>query len=158
MIIAVTGHRPNKLGNEYDMRGPASTKIYNKLLEIVDSRKPNLLITGMALGVDMIWANVAIRKNIPFIAAVPCYNQENKWPKQSQLLYSRIINDPLCTLFYVTEKEYTPQCMQARNKWMVNECDTLIAVWDGSEGGTYNCVNYAISKNKHIIRVNPKEL
>lgn len=78
MVIAVTGHRPNKLGNEYSMNGPISTKIYNRLCEIVDEYKPDRMISGMAIGVDMIWANVAIRKNIPFIAAIPFIGQESK--------------------------------------------------------------------------------
>ena len=66
MIIAVTGHRPDKLGNEYDMRGPISKKIYEALTEKVVHYKPSLLLTGMALGVDMLFANVAINQKIPF--------------------------------------------------------------------------------------------
>ena len=45
--------------------------------------------------------------------------------------------------------------MQTRNEWMVNHCDKLIAVWNGSDGGTGNCVNYAKSINKEIIYINP---
>lgn len=40
--------------------------------------------------------------------------------------------------------------------WMVDNCDLLIAVHDGSPGGTANCVNYANQKNKKIININPK--
>jgi len=158
MIIAVTGHRPDKLGKEYDMKGRFSTKIYKKLVSIVETNKPHLMISGMALGVDMIWANVAINKHIPFIAAVPCYNQHSRWPEKSQRIYARIINDPLCCLKYVTEKEYTPSCMQIRNKWMVDNSDVLVAIWDGSIGGTANCVKYAESVGRYVMKINPKEL
>ncbi len=41
---------------------------------------------------------------------------------------------------------------------MVNNCDMLIAVWDGSDGGTANCVKYAQSKGVDIRIINPKEL
>jgi uncharacterized phage-like protein YoqJ len=43
--------------------------------------------------------------------------------------------------------------MQIRNEWMVDRCDKLIAVWDGSKGGTGNCVDYAKSVNKDIFRI-----
>ena len=158
MIVAVTGHRPDKLGNEYNLKGPISKKIYEKLTQVVKQIKPTKMITGMALGVDMLFANVAIRQNIPFIAAIPCKNQEKRWPKESQDLYNLIINHPLCEKYYVTEREYTPKCMQLRNIWMVDRSDILIAVWNGTEGGTKNCVDYAIDRSKDIRRINPTEL
>jgi uncharacterized phage-like protein YoqJ len=158
MILSVTGHRPDKLGFEYDMKGPISKKIYLELDRLVDQLKPTKMITGMALGVDMLFANVAINRKIPFIAAIPCLNQESKWPEQSKRLYSRIINDPLCTVHYVTNEEYTSSCMQIRNKWMVDNSDLLVAVWDGTKGGTSNCINYAKKNDKSIRRIDPKSL
>jgi hypothetical protein len=38
---------------------------------------------------------------------------------------------------------------------MVDNSDLLIAVWDGSSGGTSNCVSYATIKGKQIIRIDP---
>jgi uncharacterized phage-like protein YoqJ len=158
MIVAVTGHRPDKLGNEWDMKGTVSRKIYETLTEKVLELRPKTLITGMALGVDILFANVAIRQKIPFIAAIPCYNQENKWSREAQELYVKIINNPLCTLYFTSKREYFPQCMQIRNKWMVDNCDVLIGVWDGSKGGTFNCIDYAISREVKIERIDPKFL
>jgi len=48
--------------------------------------------------------------------------------------------------------------MNERNIWMVDNCDFLISVWDGTSGGTKNCVDYAISKKKDIIRIDPKNM
>ena len=31
----------------------------------------------------------------------------------------------------------------------------LIAVWDGSSGGTANCIKYAKNMNKNIIHIDP---
>lgn len=157
MVIAITGHRPNKLGNEYGMNGPVSAKIYKKLDELVTELKPTKIISGMALGVDMIFANLAINKKIPFIAAIPFIGQEKKWPISSQKVYNKMLSyayrqTVICSGGYASWK------MQARNEAMVDSCDLLIAVWDGTEGGTYNCVNYAINKSKEIRRINPKEL
>jgi uncharacterized phage-like protein YoqJ len=48
--------------------------------------------------------------------------------------------------------------MQKRNEYMVDNSDIVIAVWDGSKGGTYNCVKYAEKLGKKIIVINPKEI
>lgn len=41
---------------------------------------------------------------------------------------------------------------------MVDKSDIVIAIWDGSNSGTGNCVNYAKSKNKKIIKIDPFNL
>jgi uncharacterized phage-like protein YoqJ len=157
MTIAVTGHRPDKLGREWDMKGPISQKIYTELDRLVQQLRPTKMITGMALGVDILFANVAFNRKIPFVAAIPCLNQEKKWSESQQKLYWRILNDPLCSVHYVSIKPYSPSCMQKRNEWMVDNCQVLISIWDGSPGGTANCVMYAVDR-VDVRRINPKEL
>lgn len=56
---------------------------------------------------------------------------------------------------YVSENNYTQNCMQKRNEAMVDSCNIVLAVWDGSSGGTCNCVNYARKRNKNIYIINP---
>ena len=51
----------------------------------------------------------------------------------------------------VTDAPYTPSCMQQRNEYMVNHSDKVIAVWNGSSGGTKNCIDYAKNRKKEII-------
>ena len=47
---------------------------------------------------------------------------------------------------------YHPAKMQKRNEFMVDNCDILIALWNGTSGGTKNCINYAKKKeNVQII-------
>lgn len=158
MKIAITGHRPNKLGNDYDFKSELSRKIINELQIVINEYKPTKLISGMALGIDTMWSVLAIKNNIPFIAAIPCKNQYHRWFQKSITLYKRIIEDPLCTVVNVSVGSYTNHCMQKRNEYMVNECDILIAVWDGTNGGTSNCVSYARKVNKKIILINPNNL
>lgn len=70
MIITVTGHRPKYLGNEYNLVGPYSDYIRKELQKIIDERQPIQMISGMALGVDTMWALLAIKNKIPLIAAL----------------------------------------------------------------------------------------
>lgn len=152
MIIAVTGHRPDKLNDEYSLSGPVSLRIKKTLQGVINRLKPDTMISGMALGVDMIWALLAIENNIPLIAAIPCKDHSSKWPISSRNLYDSILANPLVTIHMVSEEAYDNVCMQRRNEWMVNNCDLLVGIWDRTSGGTANCIKYAIdSKKPHII-------
>lgn len=162
MKIAITGHRPNKLDNDYSLISPLTLSIAYQIQLIINKYKDQdlVLITGMALGIDTLFAQIAIENNIPFIAAIPCLNQDVMWRLEFRKQYHNIINHPLCTKVYVSNEKYTLDCMQNRNKWMVDNCDKLITVWNGSTGGTKNCVDYArkLSKAIEIIRINPNKL
>lgn len=162
--IAITGHRPNKLGNDYDLTSPLIATIKIKIMQYLKGLTLHnelhgvildpTYITGMALGIDTLFALIAIELNRPFIAAIPCWGQDNKWPNRSRSRYAQILNNPLCVQKFIHDGYYTSTCMQERNIWMVDNCDLLIAVWDGTEGGTANCVKYAQSVNKEIIFIN----
>ncbi len=163
MKIAITGHRPNKLDSDYDFKTPLMKAIKADLQEILNKyinddleiQSHLTLITGMALGIDTLWAMLAIENNIPFIAAIPCANHSSKWVDKSVKVYNDILNNSLCTTHFVYSGEYNNSCMQNRNIWMTDNCDILIAVWDGTSGGTGNCVKYAKSKNKEIKLIDP---
>lgn len=154
MKIAISGHRPNKLGNDYELKSELMYDISAAIEDIIHTYNPTKLITGMALGIDTLFARIAIANEIPFIAAIPFVGQEKMWPQKSRTEYFRLINHPLCEKVLLSTDSYSPKAMQDRNKWMVDHADMLIAVWDGTLGGTNNCVQYAISK-KPIIRINP---
>jgi uncharacterized phage-like protein YoqJ len=57
------------------------------------------------------------------------------------------------TQLYVSPPNFAVYKMQVRNEWMVNHANILLALWDGSTGGTYNCIQYAMKKN-HIEIIN----
>lgn len=155
MIVAFTGHRPNKLGG-YIVPNPTydlvRARIIHELLEVEASH----IISGMALGVDQWAAEIAVAAGIPFTAAIPFRGQEDAWPTSSQKAYAALLKKAHDVVI-VSEGGYSPHKMQLRNEWMVDHCDKLIAVWDGTPGGTANCVSYAMSKDKEIIRINPRK-
>ena len=155
--IAVTGHRPSKLGNEWDGIGDYSDRITGTLQKIIkDHRHESTIgISGLALGVDMLWAELLIRNKIPFIGAVPCVGQETKWSYDQRKRYNKIINHPLCELKIITASLYQPGVMQIRNTWMVDNCDLLVGIWDGSPGGTANCIEYAKKVERKTLIFKP---
>ena len=56
---------------------------------------------------------------------------------------------------FVACDRYTPYCMNGRNLWMVEHATRLIAVFDGSPGGTANTVRHAAEHGLSIVRLNP---
>jgi uncharacterized phage-like protein YoqJ len=157
VIAAFTGHRPDKLPNKetgYKLPNPTYIYVCQQIEKVLKELKPEKTISGMALGSDQWLANISHKLNIPFIAAVPFEGQEMAWPAPSQKIYQQLLK-LANEIVVVSPGSYEPRKMQIRNEWMVNCCDTLIAVWDGSSGGTGNCVRYAQSINKNIIHINP---
>lgn len=153
MIVAFTGHRPNKLGG-YRIPNPIYRWVTFRLRDELEWLKPSHAISGMALGVDQWAAEICIRMKIPFTAALPFAGQQLAWPPSSQNHFFNLLQQADRTI-YVSPPGYEPAKMQRRNEWMVDNCDVLIAVWDGTPGGTGNCVAYAASKGKEIIRIQP---
>jgi uncharacterized phage-like protein YoqJ len=153
MIIAFTGHRPDKLGG-YKIPNPTYIRVCKKIDAKLRELKPDRVISGMALGIDQWAAFIAIKLNIPFTAAVPFENQDNAWPFHSQYIYRMLLRFAIEKVV-VSPGGYSAAKMQIRNQWMVDHCDILIAIWDGTAGGTANCINYAKSIGKQIIFIDP---
>lgn len=146
-IIAGTGHRPDKLGGY----SPAATKRLQGFAEFVlDLARPRGVITGMALGWDQALANAAARCGIPYVAAVPFKGQESRWPFFSRQEYDLLLRNAR-KVVYVCEPGYAAWKMQRRNEWMVDQCDVLFAVWNGTDGGTANCVRYAEKQGRPVV-------
>lgn len=152
-IIAGTGHRPSKLSG-YKVPNPTYNFVCQQIEKILLKENPDKIISGMALGFDMWFAFVANKLKIPFIAAVPFLGQELIWPKSSQIIYHNLLSKALEKVI-VSDGSYSPSKLQIRNKWMVDNCDKLIACFDGSTGGTANCIEYAKSLNKEILLISP---
>lgn len=164
--IAATGHRPNKLPGGYEILHlhniALANKMKNHFLTHLNSGKKVHAISGMALGIDTLFALVALKlkrqgKNITLEAAIPCDNHCGNWPKASQDQWHSIVNQA-DKVTYVSKEPYKAYLMQKRNEYMVNNCDELVAFWDGTSGGTGNCVNYATSKNVQIVQFNPNDI
>lgn len=165
VACAFTGHRPQRFSFRYNENHPDCLHLKDVLRkEILNqiNNGVNTFITGMALGVD-IWAAEIVQdlqkrgKQIKLVCAIPCDNQESKWPLESQRRYKAIISKADEVIH--VGKEYTPRCMIERNRYMVDRAKNIIAVYDGkSSGGTATTVLYAMSKDAKIVIINPDTL
>ena len=148
LVIAATGHRPNKLGG-YDLYD------FQRLVQIarrhLSRLQPDEVITGMAQGWDQAVAQACAELNIPFVAAVPFRGQESCWPKPAQAEYNRLLRLAK-KVVVVSDGDYHIGKMQRRNRWMVDHAHLVLALYNGDlDGGTCNCIRYARRKNKPIL-------
>lgn len=153
-IVAFTGHRPNKIGG-YQLPNPTYIHICQQIDKVLRELKPDKVISGGALGIDQWSAMIAHKFGIPYLLAIPFEGQESRRPEDSQKTF-RLIRKLASEEVIVSPGGYSAQKMQIRNQWMTDHCDKLIAVYDGTPGGTGNCVQYAKSIGKEIILIDPK--
>lgn len=163
-IINITGHRPHKLIGGYN-----HFSFENKMLQYVFGEKLKkelnkyqevVCITGMAIGVDMLFAMACIElketygNRIKLIGAIPFSTQYLSWSAEHKLMWEMILSN--CDGVVNTsnrETIYTHEVsdiMQQRNEWMVDNSDETWAVWDGSRSGTGKCVAYAKKQGKPV--------
>jgi len=150
-VLSGTGHRPEKLGG-YEREALES------LIEVAKNYlgrlKPEVVITGMALGWDTALAAAAYQLRIPYVAAIPFPKQASRWPRESQERHAALLKRAamvVCVGSDVLADADIKAVMQWRNEFMVDHCHILLACFDGSGGGTANCVKDAAEQKKTIV-------
>lgn len=163
--LCFTGHRPHKLANcgiemgELEERVKAALKI---LLEEKIIGGVSNFYCGMANGSDIWCAQTVVElKNsyphIRLIACIPHEGQEKAWSEEDKALYRRLVAaaDEKKVFF----KEYTPGCMQIRNRYMADNAAHMIAIYNGTDkGGTYSTIKYAQKLKRDILLIDLKKM
>ena len=148
MRIMVTGHRPQKLsyGDEGKIRAHMNAFLCRAIKK--HGAENLIIISGMALGVDTWWFQEAADFGLAIHAYIPFQGQEAAWkPKQREdyrsYLYWLSVRDEKHKIITVCSPGFAAWKMQKRNEAMVDNSDVCVAYWNGTSGGTANCVEYA---------------
>lgn len=159
--VSFTGHRPEGLPY-FGEDDPAFLDMLSRLNEEIERLirdGADEFYTGMARGVDM-WAAEAVLAlkakypEIKLIAVKPCPFQCKGWNMADKARYDGILAK--CDKVMTISPEYSGQCMLKRDRALVELCDVLIAVYNGSRrGGTAYTVNYAKQKKHRLVIVSP---
>ena len=138
---AFTGHRPQSLPfgfNESDERCIALKQTLRaEIIRLIEQEGVTHFISGMALGVDMYAAEIVLTEK-----------QRDR--------YFEIASK--CDKETLIQHHYTSDCMHKRNRYMVDQADFIIAVWDGRPSGTGKTVQYAQRQGKPVPIINPKTM
>ena len=162
---AFTGHRPQNLPwqfNEADINYLKLKQILNQQISQLAKNGFTDFLSGMALGSDT-WAAEAVlnlRKKKPALklhCILPCKTQAEKWPVSEQERYQKILAQADSIFF--TSRNYHPNCMLERNRFMVEKARLLLAVYNGQpHSGTAAAVRHAQRLGCDIIIINPISL
>jgi hypothetical protein len=171
--IALTGHRPvargeNRLFGGYGEYNKRDTSPYYQRMretlrgmvdDLLESHEHLTLHSGMALGVDTVWAEVILEARqdhpdrIAFTADVPTLSQAAKWGGPSQQTWRSLTRQ--ADQLNVYADEYRTGVEELRNKGMIVGADTVIAVADGRPSGTQRAIQDAIKAGAELIQLDP---
>ena len=150
--VCFTGHRPEKLDiSETEVKERLRVAIQQAIKDGFTT-----FISGMARGVDMWAAEIVLEErekndNIKLVCASPYEGFEKSWNINEIHRYTDILQKA-DYIKYVCEN-YSRQCFQIRNIWMVDRSARVIAAYNGESGGTRNTINYALSKGVKIYNI-----
>lgn len=130
--ITVTGHRR------------VDADAYARALFTHRSPAGAVFNIGMALGWDMACAQACLELGIPYVAYLPFKGQELRWPTHERMRYKMLVE--AAQRVVVVSPIAHKLAYAERNKAMVDHCETVWALWDGSAGGTSHCVHYALDR------------
>ena len=156
-----TGHRPNKLPWGYHERDPRCLALKHSMAREIEGlyiRGFRHFISGMAQGCDLCFAEaaLALREQHPDLTvegAVPCPPPANSWPDGQRRRRQDILSR--CDLETMVQQHYDRFCMFRRDRYMVDRSAAVLAVFDGTPGGTQYTLNYAMEKKLEILLLDP---
>ena len=156
-----TGHRPDKLPWGLDERDPRCAAIKHSLAREIEGlyrRGFRHFISGMAMGCDLYFAEaaLALKEKYPELmveGAIPCPTQADRWPEAQRRRRQSILER--CDLETVVQQHYDRFCMLRRDRYMVDRSAAILAVFDGTPGGTQYTLNYAMDKKLEILLLDP---
>jgi uncharacterized phage-like protein YoqJ len=141
-FLGATGHRPNKLGDCTGLTEFAKHQMRDYIGPV---------ISGMAQGWDTAWALAALDLGLQLTAAVPFPGQDDGWRPGDRALYRHILSR--CVLVKIIKPMYEVGVYQRRNEWMVDHSFKMVALWNGTRGGTANCIRYAERRKVPVVNL-----
>ncbi len=154
-----TGHRPAKLPWGYNESDERCRVLKAKLCAAAESailEGTEHFICGMAEGCDLYFCEIVLwlKRRYPYItleAALPCPSQPERWDAATRARYRALV--ARCDYETMVSGQYSPGCMQRRNRYMVDHASLLIAAHDGLPGGTRSTIEYALRRGISVVDI-----
>ena len=151
-----TGHRPEKLPWGTDERDPRCIALKQSMegeIEALYRDGCRHFITGMARGVDLYFAEaaLAVKERYPLLvleAAIPFRGQADRWKEGDRQRWQNVLD--ACDRETLVQEHYDRGCMHRRDRYMVDRADIILAVFDGTPGGTRYTLDYAMRRRLEI--------
>ena len=151
MKIALTGHRTEFFPKNEGSYGDFVSNISFNLQKALELTNPELVITGMCYGWDLIGAEKAYEKNISFVGYLPFPDFGNSWKKEYKEQLETSIE--YAHQIKLISENYHKGCFHDRDRAMVDDCDVVFALLnpEAKKGGTKYTVDYSKKMNKPVF-------
>ena len=162
----LTGHRRLTAADQDWVAGELATVVG----KLVVGHATDTAISGLALGADTIWAEVALEAELELTAAIPYPSQccdptapkHQTWTSEQQINWALLVSQSSKVLM-VSDRDPTDyrervKMLHARNDAMLKIADVCVAVWDEGNlrSGTSSCLRKAVSAGMPVILLNLK--
>lgn len=150
MICGITGHR--------DIPAEKTNGVKKALEQEIDRALADgytCFLSGFAAGADLLFAEIVankIRKSpaIELKAAIPCQGRLDTLKRSRQT--GALVD--CCTQIYVVSERYYPGVYAKRNRFLVEQSNRIIAVYDGRKaGGTADTLRLAQRMGKDVREI-----
>ena len=141
----ITGHRKTGISENL------ICSIVQELTLAAIADGANHFYMGCSWGVDLIAGQVWTDMFLDWTAVKPCADHGvGVWLEAMMEYRDRVLKQ--AQEIETLRERYKPGCLNARNEWMVNRSEIVIAIFDGRQrGGTKHCLSYARRQGKRII-------
>lgn len=157
-ILAGSGHRPPKLGLDYSEKSNELLRLFviDELEKLkLLGRRPSLILSGMATGFDLAFAEASWCCGIPFVAVVPFNNPHENWPEEGQKRFENAL-ECATELVTVCDGGYANWKYLKRDRYLVDHCSILLALFDEQgkgPSGTKYTVDYARGAGREVLNI-----
>ena len=152
MKVGVTGHQ--QLGGEETVVWLSHT-----LETCIEQYRIEQGITSLAIGADQLYAEVLKRKNIPYLAVIPSADYVTTFTNDHDLARYQEFLQEAFEIIHLPFEQGSETAYYEAGKRVVDLSDLLLAIWNGLParglGGTADIVQYALSRKKQVIHINP---
>ena len=161
MKLALYGHRLDRLPFPMDSESYNTLELmlWKSVSRYVDSGY-DAFICGATQGMGMVLGEIiaAIKgpgcAGLKLICVIPYREQARKWDDVWRLRYRYLLRDS-DRIIQVCD-EYQARCYQKQSRYIIDQCDALLAVYDGKgKGRTSYAVEYAKKQGKPVETINP---
>ncbi|GHV43071.1 hypothetical protein FACS189490_13030 [Clostridia bacterium] len=150
-VCGLTGHR-----NIVKEDVARITAALERVIAELAGQGYNCFLCGGALGFDTLAAQAVLRQrektpHIKLIIVQPCRDQSAKWRERDILTYNGILEqaDEIICL----SESYYDGCMQARNRYIIDNSGVCVAYYRHERSGTGYTVRYAKQSGVEVINL-----
>lgn len=155
-----TGYRPEKFPFPLRPGHPLYNAFENKLTDAIFTLASDGFVrfySGAAQGFDLLAAELVLlgrsshRLPIQLYCAVPFRGQADGWAPAWKKRYDAVLAQADHVEFL--SDAYFQGCYQRRNRFMVDNSQTVLTYFDGKPGGTANTLSYARRTGTPVINL-----